>query len=262
MADTYEKPPVAWVWGLPLARFTFEQTLDEVDRLIAAGAPHFVITANVHYAMLTESDPRLRAVNEQAALVVADGMPLVWASRWNGSPLPGRVTGADLFPALCQRAAQRGHRVFLLGAAPGVAVEAAAILCARYPGLQVVGIAVPPFRPLSEEENDELIATIRAARADLLFAAFNQPSGECWLAENCAAMEVPVSVQVGGSLNFITGRVNRAPRWVQRIGAEWLYRLWREPIRLCGRYARNLAFLARMVARDLASAVLPRSMVK
>ena len=99
------------VWGLPLAPLTFDQALDRIDRLIETGRPSFFITANLHYAMLSAGDTRLRANNDRAALILADGMPIVWASRWRSRPLPERVTGSDLFPALCERAAQRGGKI-------------------------------------------------------------------------------------------------------------------------------------------------------
>jgi N-acetylglucosaminyldiphosphoundecaprenol N-acetyl-beta-D-mannosaminyltransferase len=240
-----------WVWGLPLAPLTFEQTLDRVEELIRAGTPSYFITANLHYAMLTDEDPRLEAVNRGAALVLADGMPLVWASRWRAARLPERVAGSDLVPALCARAAQRGYRVFLLGGAPEVGAEAARNLGARFPGLQIVGVESPPFRPLSPQEQTQLVARIRAARPDLLFVAFGQPRGELWLAEHCQALGVPVSVQIGATLDFLAGRVPRAPRWLQRLGLEWAYRLYQEPARLARRYGSNLLFALKSVTRDV-----------
>jgi N-acetylglucosaminyldiphosphoundecaprenol N-acetyl-beta-D-mannosaminyltransferase len=239
------------VWGLPLAPFTFAQTLAQIDNLIQSREPHYVITANIHYAMLTGRDPSLAAVNDRAAFLVADGMPLVWASRLKRRRLPERVTGADLFPALCARAAIRGYRVFLLGGAPGVGEEAAKRLQHHSPGLQVVGIESPPFRPLTPDERAELIGRIRAARPDLLFLAMAQPQGERWLAENVADLEVPVCLQIGAALDFAAGRVPRAPRLIQRIGLEWAYRLSREPGRLLLRYSENALFLLRMLTRDL-----------
>jgi N-acetylglucosaminyldiphosphoundecaprenol N-acetyl-beta-D-mannosaminyltransferase len=185
-----------------------------------------------------------------AAFNVADGMPLVWASRWHKARLPERVAGSDLFPALAELAAEKRYRVFLLGGAPGVADTAAQNLCRRYPGLQVVGVEAPPFRDLSADEEAALLARIRAARPDMLFVAFGQPKGEVWLARNHQALGVPVCVQVGATLDFIAGRVPRAPRFLQRVGLEWAYRLYQEPGRLFTRYARNAAFLLRMFARD------------
>jgi N-acetylglucosaminyldiphosphoundecaprenol N-acetyl-beta-D-mannosaminyltransferase len=237
-------PPPVEIWGLPLAPLTLPQTLDLIDAWIADRTPRYVITANVHYAMLVANDPRLGPVTRGAALVLADGMPLVWAARGR---LPERVAGSDLVPALCRRAAERGHRVFLLGASPGVAEQAAANLIARFPGVTIAGTLAPPFRELTAAETAELIATIRSAMPDLLFVAFGQPKGEVWVAEHFRELGVPVTMQVGATLDFLAGRVARAPRWVQRIGLEWAYRLLREPRRLMGRYWSNGWFVLRMV---------------
>jgi N-acetylglucosaminyldiphosphoundecaprenol N-acetyl-beta-D-mannosaminyltransferase len=131
-----------------------------------------------------------------------------------------------------------------------VADRAAENLCKRFPGLQIAGVEAPPFRPLSEEEDAALVGRIRAARPHLLFVAFGQPKGEIWLRDHYQALGVPVSVQVGATLDFMAGRVPRAPRWLQRSGLEWAYRLYQEPARLFLRYARNAAFLVRMFAQD------------
>lgn len=233
------------VWGLPLAPMTFEQTLDAVEDLVARGEPSYFITANLRYAMLSEHDARLRAVNREAAFLVADGWPLVFASRRGRTPLPERVTGADLVPAMCARAAERGYRVFLLGGADGVGDEAARRLRERHPTLDIVGIEAPPFRPLSAEEEADLIGRVRAARPDILFVAFGQPRGELWLQEHVRALGVPCCVQIGASLDFLAARVRRAPRAVQRLGLEWAWRIAQEPARLGPRYAQDIAFLAR-----------------
>ena len=248
------EPPsldVVPIWGVPLARLTYDETLDEVDRLIERGEPAFFITANLNYAMLTRRDPRLRAVNAQAAFLVADGMPLVWYSRALGRPLPERVAGADLIFTLLERAAERRYRVFLLGGAASVAQEVAGIARERYPGLQIVGVEAPVLSDLSPEEHRELISRIRRARPHLLLVAFGQPKGELWLAEHCRALGVPACVQLGASFDFVAGRTSRAPKWMQRIGAEWLYRVGCEPRRMIPRYARNAAFLVKAVARDI-----------
>jgi N-acetylglucosaminyldiphosphoundecaprenol N-acetyl-beta-D-mannosaminyltransferase len=240
-------PDPIWVWGVPYTPLTLPQTLDLVDALIAEGRPGYFITANLNYAMLSGNDERLGPVNAAARFILADGMPIVWASRRSGPGLPERVAGSDLIFALSERAARQGHRVFLLGAAPGIADEAARALVARYPDLQIVGIEAPPFRPLTDEEETELVARVRAARPDILFVAFGQPKGEMWLARNIERLGVPVAAQVGASIDFAAGRVRRAPRWIQRSGLEWAFRLFLEPRRLAMRYYRNGRFLLRML---------------
>ena len=241
----------SWIWGLPLARLSVGQALDLIDRLIRRGEPSLVITANLHYAMLSDGDPRLAKVNCLAALVVADGTPMIWYSRLTRRPLPERVAGADLIYLLCRQAAERGQRVFFLGGKPGVAAAAATKLSWMYPGLPVAGIEDPELDSLSACEQDQLTGRIRDARPDLLLVAFGQPKGEIWLAENLQKLNVPVSVQVGASFDFVAGRATRAPRWVQRIGLEWLYRMSCDPKRLGPRYAKDAWFLAKAVLRDL-----------
>jgi N-acetylglucosaminyldiphosphoundecaprenol N-acetyl-beta-D-mannosaminyltransferase len=250
--STPTTPAPVEVWGLPLAPLTLEATLDRVDALVAAGRPSYLVTANLYYAMLTDRHPDLDALNRGAALVLADGMPLVWASRYKpGGPLPERVAGSDLIFRLCERAAARGYGVFLLGAAPETAARAARALEERYPGLRVVGVESPYLDRLTPEEEEALTGRVRAARPAILIGAFGQPHGERWIARNLEAMGVPVGVQLGASIDFAAGRVRRAPRWMQRTGLEWFFRMMQEPRRLAPRYAANAAFLARMVGRDL-----------
>jgi N-acetylglucosaminyldiphosphoundecaprenol N-acetyl-beta-D-mannosaminyltransferase len=251
--EEFAPPDSVDIWGLPFATFTFQQTLDEVERLIQGGQPSYFTTVNLHTAMLAHRDAAFRDVLRQAAFNLADGMPVVWASRWREKKIPERVTGADIFPALCERAARKGYRIFLLGGAPGVGDRAAQNLREHFPALEIAGVEVPPFRPLSAEEHAALVGRIRAARPHLLFVAFGQPKGEIWLHQNCQALGVPVSVQLGASLDFIAGRVSRSPRWLQRLGLEWAYRLYQEPGRLFFRYAHNATFLLRMLAKDATS---------
>jgi N-acetylglucosaminyldiphosphoundecaprenol N-acetyl-beta-D-mannosaminyltransferase len=242
-------PAPVWVWGLPLAPVTLANAIEAIGALIAAGRPSYLVTANLNYAMLTDRRPELDALNRGAALVLADGMPLVWAARWQQTPLPERVAGSDLIFALSGLAARRGYRVFLLGGAPGVADQAARNLCERYPGLQIVGTVSPPYRDLDAAEHAALLETIRAARPNLLIGAFGQPRGELWMAENHRSLGVPVCVQMGAAIDFAAGRVRRAPRWVQRTGLEWAFRFALEPRRLGGRYLRNGLFLGKMLVR-------------
>jgi N-acetylglucosaminyldiphosphoundecaprenol N-acetyl-beta-D-mannosaminyltransferase len=238
------------VWGVPFVPWTLARTVDEVDHLVAARLPSYFMTVNLHTTMLAAGDAAVRAAIDGAAFVVADGMPLVWASRLRARRLPERVTGADLFPALCARAAERGYRVFFLGGPPGVGETAAARLAARFPGLQVVGTESPPYRPMTPGEEAELLDRIRAAAPQLLFISFSQPAGDLWVHRHCAALGGAVCANIGAALDFAAGRISRAPAWMQRTGLEWAYRLSREPRRLFGRYVRNAAFVARMLYAD------------
>ncbi len=239
------------VLGLPLARVDYAQTLELIDQLVAAGQPNFFITANLNYAMLSAGDPRLREVNRKAAFLVADGFPLVWLARWKGRPLPQRVTGADLVHLLFQHAAQRGWRVFLLGGAEGVARQTAAHFLQQHPSLQVVGTEAPLLDTMTDQEHEALLERIRTAAPHLLLVALGQPKGELWLAEHCPRLGVPVSVQLGASFDFVVGRARRAPRWIQAIACEWLFRMVTQPRRLGPRYWRNGLFLLRSIWGEL-----------
>jgi N-acetylglucosaminyldiphosphoundecaprenol N-acetyl-beta-D-mannosaminyltransferase len=201
--------------------------------------------------MLSDQHVDLHAINERAAFVVADGAPLVWASRYLGQPLPERVAGSDLIFELSSVAARMGFRLFLLGGGEGVAVEAARRLCALYPGLQIVGTECPSLHRLNQQEETALIARIRVAKPDILFVAFGQPKGERWIYKHLDELVVPVSIQVGASLDFAAGMIRRAPRWMQKAGLEWVFRIALEPRRLFWRYVGDAWFLARVFARQL-----------
>jgi N-acetylglucosaminyldiphosphoundecaprenol N-acetyl-beta-D-mannosaminyltransferase len=247
-SHTRRREPVRAL-GLPLAPLTMAEALSEIEGLVEARRPSYVITANLNYAMLSDGDAALRECNEGAALVLADGMPLVWAARWRGTPLPERVAGSDLIYGLSALAARRRYRLFLLGGGPGVGEAAAARLAALYPGVEVVGVESPPYRDLDPDEEAALMDRIRAAAPDVLILAFGQPRGELWMARRHRDLGVPVCIQLGASIDFAAGRVRRAPRWLQTAGLEWAFRLALEPRRLVLRYARNALFLSRSLAR-------------
>lgn len=243
-------PPPVDIWGVPLCPLRYGEAVDQVERMIRSGQPGYFITANLQYVMLSNRDPRLADVNRDAAFLLADGMPLVWYSRLRRRRLPERVTGADLIFGLCERAARRGYSAFFLGGAPGVADEAAGKLCQLYPGLKIAGVECPPFREPTPDEHARMIQRIRAAAPDMLFVALGQPKGELWMHENYRALGVPACVQLGATFDFVTGRLPRAPRWAQKLGLEWAYRLSTEPRRLGPRYAANAWFLVKSVLRD------------
>lgn len=247
--------PICDLNHVPFAAIRYDDALEKMASLIETREPSFIITANLNYLMLADRHPELDAVNRQAALIVADGMPLVWMSRWKENPLPERIAGSDLIFDLSRLAAERGYSLFLLGGDPGVADRAAVELERKYPGLRVVGTACPPFRELDRHELDALAQQIRDANPDLLIAALSQPKGEMFIARNFRDWKVPLCAQLGMSMDLVVGRVSRAPLWMQRNGLEMVYRLAQEPRRLFGRYRRNFFFLARLIATDFAAAV-------
>ncbi len=246
-------PPVETtdVLGLPIAPLTFDESMERIERLIEARESSYFITANLNYAMLSARDAHLRTINRDAAFILADGMPLVWASRGGSRPIPERVAGSDLIFAIGELAARKDYGIFIFGGAPGVAEMASRRLEERYPGLRVVGTLSPPFREFTVEENAAIIEQIRAARPDVLILAFGQPKGEIWIHEHCRVLGVPLSTQLGASIDFAADRVRRAPRWIQRIGGEWVFRLACEPRRLFTRYwANGLFFLRALLVKS------------
>lgn len=238
------------VWGVDFARVDMQQVIDRADKIISTRSCRYFITANLNYLMLTAQLPELLAVNAGADLTIADGYPIVLRSRLTATPLPCRVAGSDMIVQLARLSAQRGYRIYFLGAAPGVASAAADKLCHMFPELQVAGCCAPPFRPLSEQEHQSLLGEIRSTKPDILLVAFGQPKGERWIYDNYRALDVPLSIQLGASFDFLAGTARRAPRYVQAVGCEWLYRSLSEPRRLGPRYARNIAFLMRRLLCD------------
>lgn len=242
--------PVA-VLGVPFHPLTQAGALACLEAMIASRQPHQVVTANVDFLVQARHDVELRRILAEADLVLCDGAPVRWASRLLGNPLPERVAGADLVPALLAAAQTKGHRIFLLGAAPGVAEAAAARIAVRWPGVQLAGHYSPPIAPLLEMDHDEILRRVREARPDVLLVSFGCPKQEKWIAMHLEALQVPVVIGVGATIDFLAERVRRAPRWMQRAGLEWLFRLAQEPARLRRRYGANLREFFPAIAAQL-----------
>lgn len=218
------------VMGTWLDPVTQEEAVEQVVSWMLSDEPggRHVVTANPEMVMTALADAAFADVLQQADLVVADGIGLVWASRMLAVPVPERIAGIDLAEALLARAAEHGRRVFFLGAEPGVAEQAAAALSRRYAGLQIVGTHHGYFS--GDEEND-LVATIEQSDADLVLVAMGVPRQELWIARMRPRLPVRVWIGVGGAFDVFAGKVRRAPRWIQRLGLEWLYRICQEPRR-------------------------------
>lgn len=228
------------ILGVPLDAVTMDEALDRITEMVESGRPHYVVTPNVDFLVQAQKNRELHRILCEADLVLCDGQPLVWASRWLGNPLPERVAGADLTPRLLEQAAQKGHRVFLLGASPDSNDEACRRLRLRHPDLQLVGQYSPPFCALEEMDHEATICRIRAAEPDILLISFGCPKQEQWIARNYRALGVPVCLGLGATIDFLAGRVRRAPAWMQQSGLEWTYRLLQEPRRLFRRYWTDL----------------------
>lgn len=240
--------------GTPVDLVTMDGAVRRIlEHAGAGGAPACVVTPNVHHVVMFQDSPRFREVYRAAWLSLADGMPLVWAARLLGTPVPEKVSGSDLFPRVCQAAAGTGLRIFLLGGRPGAADGAARVLEARHPGLRLAGTHCPPMG--FERDAAELERTceaVRAAAPDVLFVGLGAPKQELFMHDQRERLGVPVSVGVGVSFEFVAGMVQRAPEWMQRGGLEWTYRIYKEPRRLWKRYATTNPRFVALVLRQYA----------
>jgi N-acetylglucosaminyldiphosphoundecaprenol N-acetyl-beta-D-mannosaminyltransferase len=239
------------VWGIDYHSVTMVDSIDYLDQIIAKREPTFAITANLNYAMLCVKHPRLQAFTKRASLVLCDGMPIFWRSKLNKKSLPERVAGSDLIYQLSERCAAKQYRMYLYGAAEGVAEAAAAQLQNLYPLLQIAGVQCPPFHDSSSATIQDQVARIKKARPDVLLVALGQPKGEYWIEDHLKELGVPLAIQLGASFDFVAGRAKRAPKWMQRTGLEWLYRAVQDPWRLIPRYWDNFMFLLRSIRREM-----------
>lgn len=222
---------------VPLDAVTLSGALDRILELVRSHRGGTVYTPNVDHVVVAEENEAFRSAYAEVSLSLVDGMPVLWAARMLGFGVPEKVSGSDLFEPLIERAARGRLPVFLVGGQPGVAERARERLKARYPGLEVVGIRSPRIDGDGyAEDEDALVAEIRAARPALVFVACGAPKSELFSHRNRAKLHPSVLVCVGAAIDFAAGTARRAPRWLSRVGLEWLYRLLREPRRLARRY--------------------------
>jgi len=247
------------ILGVPISNLTIEQAVDILDLYIQEGGFRQIATANVDFLTKAVEDPELMDILRRCSMVLADGMPLVWASRLLGTPLRERATGADLVPRLAELADRKGYGIFLLGAEEEHSLAAAEWIRTMYPNARLAGRYSPPLTSLEEMDHESILCRIEEARPDILLVAFGNPKQEKWLAMHRNRLKVPVCVGVGASLNFLAGAHARAPRWMQSSGLEWLHRLGREPARLAPRYFSNACGLLRYFSVQLLLASMQRA---
>lgn len=223
--------------GTGISNVSLAETLALFSDWIEQGKKKRVCVTPVNCVVWANQSAGLRTIYNEAHLTLCDGVPLLWAARFLGKRLKGRVTGLDLLPAFSKLAAQKGYRMFLLGARPGVGTALAAQLAQRHPGVQICGTYAPPMmQTFTEEENEKMIRIINAAAPDVLWVSFTAPKQDFWIYEHFSRLEAKVIVGVGGAFEVTAGLIDRAPVWMQKAGTEWLYRLLKEPKRLWRRY--------------------------
>jgi N-acetylglucosaminyldiphosphoundecaprenol N-acetyl-beta-D-mannosaminyltransferase len=244
--------------GCLIDNLSMEETLQKVEGFIRSGRPHQHVVVNVDKLCKAAKDAELRRIINACPLISVDGMPLLWAARLIGKRLKERVTGIDLFQRLVERAAEKGWRVFFLGARREVVQALAARYRSQYPALQVAGYRDGYWQA---EEEPAVAKSIAESRADLLFVAISSPHKERFLSRYQAQMNVPFAMGVGGSFDVVVGKVKRAPRWMQRCGLEWFYRFLQEPRRMFRRYFIDDSYLFWLLLKELAAIVRPQHAV-
>jgi len=232
-------PAAVTVLGVPLALTDYGRTMDWIDEAIAADERGYICVAATHTVMVCDEDPELREAVLNSSLTVPDGQPLVWAMNALGGDLSHRVYGPELMARYCERAARSGVKMYLYGGRnQGSLVQLALNLRQRFPGVKIVGGYSPPFRDMTEAEEEATVKEINRSRADVVWVGVGAPKQEKWMAAMRGRVAAPVMIGVGAAFDFHAGLVPQAPNWMQSAGLEWLFRLAHEPRRLWRRYAR------------------------
>lgn len=216
---------------------TMDETLDAIDNLIKENKSAYVVTPNVDHIVQLETNKELQKVYANASLILTDGKPLLWIAKWYGTPIKEKISGSDLFPLLCRNAAQKGYKMFFLGAKEGVAAKAAENLQKRYKGLQVVGTYSPPLGfENNQSEMTKIKSMIRESKPDILIVGLGCPKQEKFMYHYSKELGVPISFGLGASFDFEAGNIKRAPKWMANHGLEWLFRITQDPKRMAKRY--------------------------
>lgn len=239
MSDTWQDPQRQNVLGVGVSVVDMGAAVRTIQEWIDRGIPHYVCVTSVHGVMASQASPELRHIHNQAGMVTPDGMPLAWLLRLAGHARSSRVCGPELMPAVFAASQARGDRHYLYGATEQTLAKLRAGLLAQAPAAQIVGSYAPPFRPLTPAEDVEITVRINDAAPDVVWVGLSTPKQERWMAEHRARLSAPVLIGVGAAFDVHAGLSRRAPRLMQRLGLEWLYRVAKEPRRLWWRYFWN-----------------------
>jgi N-acetylglucosaminyldiphosphoundecaprenol N-acetyl-beta-D-mannosaminyltransferase len=240
----------ATILGVGVSAINMPIAVDTLGQWIAARRQNYVCVTGVHGLMESHRDPELREIHNRAGMVTPDGMPLVWLARAMGFSGVERVYGPDLMLAVCERSAAAGWRHFFYGGSDGIPELLERRLTERFPGLAVAGTYSPPFRPLTESEDEAIVKRINAASPDIVWVGISTPKQERWMAAHLGRINAPVMVGCGAAFDFHAGVKRQAPRWMMRAGLEWAYRMITEPRRLGRRYLVNNPLFVGLVVRQ------------
>lgn len=247
------------ILGIGISAVNLHQAVAEIERWIEAGERRYVNVCTVHTVMECHQESRLRQIVNSSGLSTPDGMPLVWLSWLSGQRHVDRVYGPDLMLALCERSATTGARHYFYGGAPGVADRLVTRLRDRFPGLAVAGTHSPPFRDADVDEDAAVLDAINASRADIVWVGLGTPKQDYWVSRHRSRLIAPALIAVGAAFDFHAGLIRQAPRWIQRSGLEWLFRLAQEPRRLAYRYlVYNPLFVMRVALQLTGLRAYPR----
>jgi N-acetylglucosaminyldiphosphoundecaprenol N-acetyl-beta-D-mannosaminyltransferase len=235
-------PPRVNILGVHISAIDMQQALETIGGWVERRESRYVCVTPAHVVMDCHWNPELRPLFNRSGLTTPDGMSIVWLLQLKGFRGVGRVYGADLMLETCRLSLDRGWRHFFYGGGEGVAEDLAAGLQKHFPGLQVAGTYTPPFRPLTEAEERDAVKRIDDSRADIVWVGISSPKQEQWMARHVGKIFTPVLIGVGAAFDFLSGRKRQAPRWIQRAGMEWLFRLATEPRRLWRRYSQYPLF--------------------
>lgn len=225
------------ICGVMIDNYSMKETIEAIDALILKNEPSFFVTPNVDHIIKLQTNSEFRNIYKQAALVLVDSAWVMLAGEFLKTPFKEKLSGSDIMPELCRHSAQKGYKLFLLGGREGAAAKAKEMLEIQHPSINIVGAYCPPFGFEKEEaENKKIVEMIKASKPDILFVGLGAPKQENWIYKYHKEINVPVSCGIGVTIEFMAGRVKRAPVWMQKVGLEWFWRLLMEPGKLWKRY--------------------------
>lgn len=227
------------ILGVNVSAVNMEQAVRRIEGWIALRECNYVCITGVHGVMESQRQPELKQIHNRAGMVTPDGMPMVWVNRLRGNSHVSRVYGPDLMLEVCRRSVEKGYKHFLYGGGDGVAELLKSKLQEKCPGLQIVGTYTPPFRPLTEQEDQQVCRMINDSQADIVWVGLSTPKQEYWMSRHLGKLRAPIMIGVGAAFDFHAGLKKQAPRWIQQSGLEWFFRLCTEPRRLWKRYLLN-----------------------